>query len=285
MTREEALDLLGLKLDATDDQIDKAYRQASKHLHPNAAGGGDRERWEALLHARDIARARSNGDLVPVSLVRELVREQERALEKRDRRQERAAETKRASQAVVRRHTSRLDERKRSAWAVGVGMAAITLLTSLLKAIVFTGSNFEQDAFVTALISTCGVASIGLGLIGLTAQTRAQRLEHEIEDVTNQLSQKAEWLSLFREIRRHGEVEEPPWSPEEFAEAISEWADAVGPVDHRSLASTASTVGSRDFGRLMIAKGLELELLAEETEESEGEPRVSYNLLLRSAEG
>lgn len=45
-------DTLGVRRDATQDDIKQAYRRQSKSMHPD--NGGDRDRWNEFLHAYEV---------------------------------------------------------------------------------------------------------------------------------------------------------------------------------------------------------------------------------------
>lgn len=53
MTKREAAALLGLKPDATAEQIKKAYRRLAMRLHPDKVGGS-RIRFQEIMLARDV---------------------------------------------------------------------------------------------------------------------------------------------------------------------------------------------------------------------------------------
>jgi DnaJ-like protein len=272
----EAYGVLGIDEGASREEIESAYRRAAKLAHPDVAGG-DRDRWDLLIEARDLLLGARGGDLVPVHVAVELARVQEKALIRIDERHERAGATQGEVQSVVRRHTSNLDRRQRAAWAAGIFSGGIALAVAVLRAVVLTGPSAEQNAVFATMIAVFALAAAGAGAVGFVARTRAEHLRHMIEDVTNQLSQRAQYLRVLTEIRQ-ASGREPPWEAESFDEAIDEWTDVVGRGERASLAFTASRIGPRDFGRLVVAKGLELGVLEEATREVEGLLIVSYGL-------
>jgi hypothetical protein len=275
MTLQEAAGLLGTGTDADAVAIKAAYRQAAKRAHPDSPEGSTRK-WDELLEARDLLMGVSKGqELVPISVAVELARTQDKALALREDHQDRITEADSTLHEIVRRQTSKLNERKRSAWALGVGAGGIALVVTLLRAVALVGLGGPENAGVVTGISILSVAAGVAAAVGWVLRIRAERIAHLIEDATTQLSSRGQYARVLGEIEREGYLQ-PPWTPDEFDQAIEEWALSVGSYEPRSMAVTALRVGCADFSRLVIVKGLELGLLTEETANDDGGIAITY---------
>jgi hypothetical protein len=275
MTPQEAADLLGTGMDADPAAIKAAYRRAAKRAHPDSPEGSTRK-WDEILEARDLLMGASKGqELVPISVAVELARTQDKALALREDHQDRIAEVDATLHEIVRRQTSKLNERKRSAWALGVGAGGIALVVTLLRAVALTGLGGQENVAVVTVISVLSVAAGAAAAVGWILRIRAERIAHLVEDATTQLSSRGQFARVLGEIEREG-YHSSPWTPDEFDEAIDEWALQVGSYEPRSMAVTALRVGRADFSRLMIAKGLELGLLTEEMIDVDGGFAITY---------
>lgn len=273
----EARDLLGVGKHATRQEMQSAYRHVAKEAHPDAVNGSD-DKWEALSEAHDLlmSRAESSQELVPLSLALDLVRVQEKGLVLREKQKQRAAKAEATLKSIVRSQTSRLDERKRKAWAVGVGVGGIAIVVTLLRAVALTGIAGEENAVVVLVISLLSVvAGIAAGW-GWFFRVQTERLAHFIEDATAQLSDPGQYVQVLNEIEVEG-GHSPPWTPGELEEAVDEWSIQIGDFDRRSMGMQALKIGKFDFTRLLIAKGLELELLEEKTRQQSGALSLVYH--------
>ncbi len=280
MEAERACELLGIDSGESKDEIEHAFRRVAKKAHPDSEDG-DREAWDRLVEARDLLLARLPGaDLIPSKVALEVARSQELTLDRLEKRREQATATEGELRSVVRRHTSRLDRRKRESWALGVIAGGLAAAVAVMRAVVLTGPNVDQNAFIAGLIAVLALGSGAAGLVGFMSRARVEHLTQAIEDVTNQLSRKAEYLRLLTEIKRVTD-RTPPFESEALDEAIDEWSHLVGREEPESLAYTATRIGARDFARLFVAKGLELGVLKESTLEVDGELWVTYYVVDR----
>jgi hypothetical protein len=275
MTTEEACRRLGVSHDASREQIEHAFRRIAKEVHPDLTEG-DRELWDRLVEARDVLLGEAAGkDLVPVSVAIELARTSEKTLDRLEGRRERTTATQGEVRSVVHRHTSRLDRRKRDAWALSLASGGIAASVAIMRAVVLTGPSADENAIIAGLIAAFTLLAGFAGLAGFASRARAEHLGHEIEDITNQLSQRSQYLRVLTEIKRVSDTA-PPFEAEALDEAIDVWSSVVGPDEPASLALTAMRIGARDFARIFVAKGLELRILEESTIEVDGELWVTY---------
>jgi hypothetical protein len=109
----EAVALLGLDGGASVAEVRSAHSRLAKERHPDA--GGSTAEMAALNEARVVALAfASNGTetMVPISVVKDLVRSQINLAQDRSERKE---ATDRAQRAIVRYEVDRLERRRRSA--------------------------------------------------------------------------------------------------------------------------------------------------------------------------
>jgi hypothetical protein len=276
MTKKEAYDLLKIPGDASRAEIDAAFRKASKTTHPDTERG-HRDQWDRILQARDLLIEPSNGQaVVPLDTALELARTQERAIVRHEQVRRHEVASERAMHAIVRRQTSRLDERRRTAWAFGVSAGGIGALVLLLRAVALTGLGDMENGIVVVAIS---ILSIGAGVaaaVGWVYRTRAERIGHFVEDATTQLSNRGQYIQVLSEIEREG-GHIPPWRLDELEEAVDEWSLQVGIHELGSLASSALRIGHRDFAQLLITKGVELDLLAENIVDVGGGTSITYS--------
>lgn len=274
MTADEARTVLGVAPDASIAQIGAAFRRAAKQAHTDTESG-DRDEWERVVAARDALL--DHGDaLVRVDIAQALVRSQSQALERVEKRNERTAATESAVRSVMLRHTSPLDRKKRAAWTAGAVAAGVGTLITVIRTVAVGATGYSEGVAIAAFMAGAYIVAGLFTLIGFVLQFRAQQLTHAVEDVTAQLSRRANYLSLLNEIRESAYLP-MPWGTEEFNDAIEEWAETTS-RHPSSLASTARDIGSRDFAELVIAKGVELEVLDEEAEEMEENFFVSFRI-------
>jgi ABC-type multidrug transport system fused ATPase/permease subunit len=282
MTVEEACELLDVQPDASEEEIGSGFRRAARSTHTDAPGG-NRADWDRVVEARDILLGQHPGQtLVRIDVAKELVRSQSEAIERLEQRNERAAATASALQSVTLRHTSSLDRRKRSAWMAGAAAAALGTLITVIRTVAISGTGTTETVAIAAFMAGAYFGAGALAIWGFVLQFRAEQLTHAIEDVTAQLSRRANYLQALNEIRQTSELPDE-WLIDDFEHAIDDWADATASSHPSSLASTAREIGSRDFGELVISKGLELDVLDESTYEDDGELFVTHAIKLKDS--
>jgi uncharacterized protein YhaN len=277
MTREEACAILGASAGASSEEISNAFRKAARRTHTDSPTG-DRAEWDRVVEARDLLLGKDPGSsLVRVDLAQELVRGQNEALERVEQRREQADATQSALQSVTLRHTSSLNRRKRTAWTMGAIAAGLGTLLTIVRTVAISGTDRPEETVIAASLAGAYFVAGVFVLVGFLLQFKAQQLGDAIEDVTAQLSRRANYLELLNEIRGTSHLP-AAWLMVDFEQALEEWTDATASHHPTSLASTAREIGARDFGELVIAKGLELGVLSEKTEEDEGEFFVLFGI-------
>ncbi len=220
--------------------------------------------------------------MVRVDVAKELVRSQTEAIERLEQRNERAAATERTLQSVTLRHTSPLARRKRSAWVAGAVAGALGAITTLIRTVAVSGTGKVEEAAIIAFLAAAYLVAGSLAVWGFLLQFRAEQLTHAIEDVTAQLSRRANYLQILNEIRQESDLSDQ-WGIYEFEQAIDYWVDATATNHPSSLAATAREIGSWDFGELLLSKGLELDVLRESTYEEDGELFVTHTIQVKPA--
>lgn len=150
-------------------------------------------------------------------------------------------------------------------------------IVTLIRTVAVSGTGDSEGAAIVLFLAGAYLASGALAVWGFVLQFRAERLTHAIEDITAQLSRRANYLQILNEIRQESWLSEE-WGIDEFEQSIDEWVDATASHHPSSLAATAHEIGPRDFAELLISKGLELDVLRERTHEDGGELFVTHSV-------
>jgi hypothetical protein len=280
MTLDEACAVLEVSPDASREEISRAFRQAARTAHTDSPDG-DRAAWDRVVEARDVLQARPSETALVRDIAREVAKVQSNGLERLERRREHEAATRSTLQSVTLRHTSPLLRRQRSAWLAGAAAGALGAIATVIRTVAINGTgNSEAAALVGFLTGAYLIAGV-LTARGFLLRFQAERLGHAIEDVTAQLSRRANYLQILNEIREQSWLSDE-WMIGEFEQAIDEWVAATATSRPSSLAATAQEIGSRDFCELLIAKGLELEVIRERTYEDEGELFVVHSIRIEA---
>lgn len=147
MQYREAFQPLGLDPNASADEIQQAYHKLAKTDHPDS--DGYHRLMVSLNEARDVAISHGgNTQLVPINLVHELARTQERAVARVEQRAERRGAVERNVRSLIRYQTSRFIRRKRTVQAVAYAGSGATALTGLLRAVALTGLDTSESIVV-----------------------------------------------------------------------------------------------------------------------------------------
>ena len=241
-----------------------------------------------LNQARDVALAwRSGTELVPVSVLGEMALAQQRVVALEERRaREQAATT--AMHAVVRHHVSKYTARKRQAQAIAAVGAGLTALT-----VVFKSTAGETIYGVVApqtlayIVLVLGIATAVVGFLVWVFSARAQRMEILIEDATTAMRDRGTYYALIAEIERTS-GDKLPWLSQDVPSVVRKWiafeaqpkptadssnGDAAGGI---SLMNLGQRIGPHDFAKLLVASGLALDLLGEQTVRVNETPSVQY---------
>jgi hypothetical protein len=278
MERLEALTELGLDGSATREQIESAWRGAIKVVHPEGTHP-DPDAARRLNEAREVALVGLEGSagdaLVRLSEVMDLVRAQAQQPVA-------VAGAERALRRVVMHHVGLLAYRKRERTvlaAISGGLAAaLGVITAIIRA-------YDSTRYLLGFVAaTLGLLAAVLGFLAWRVSIAEQTLRLQLEEAAETLSDRAAFVDTINEIGL-GRF----WTRADLHGALDRWEIPDGPWDrtrgsivglgpsYRSvpLARTAERIGPVDFGRLLVAKGIELGLI-EESATTDGNGIVGY---------
>jgi len=294
MTYDEAVRRLGLEAGASSSAIKARYGELARKLHPDTGRSTASDKLMAKLNvAREVAlrgpspataggktshqAGRTTGQqLVPVSVISEVVRAQQQALTRTEERRRTSAD---ATRAIVRHETTRLVRIKRLATAAAGVAAGATALTAVIRAVAVPGISDAGSNEMEVVIIVFGVVAASAGAVAWVFNMRAQSVEHLVEDATDALGDRATYLAIITEIvRSSGRA--LPWKAHDLRSAVSKWVNEIGYRERDSVAALAQRVGVPDFTRLLVAKGAELEVLEESVVSADGTPVVEYQLTI-----
>jgi hypothetical protein len=232
----------------------------------------------ALNEARDIALENADADgeaMVPVSVVRDLVRTQTDLV--RDQAERREA-TDRAQRAIVRYEVDRLERRRRTAGLAATISGGLGLLVGFLRAAVLSGVRDVQSERFALAIAIAAIVAGAFALVAWTLSVRVKYFENLVKDAGDALSDRGAYLEVIAEIEERS-GKSSPWIRGELHEAISAWIEEIGLNVRGSVAELALRVGPEYFTKLLVAKGLELGVMEEKIASPEGGLRIEYVLV------
>ena len=276
VTPAEGLARLGLQMGATREQIDDAWRTAMKVVHPDVGVTPDEVMAQQLNEAREAAlrplSVRTSDALVPLASSGSIVEPGTSA----------ELPSQRAMRSVVMHHVGRIAYRKRQA-AVAAGLSA---LVGAVLALTSAFAKFDFESTRQAVrywgFGLWVVAAV-VGMLAVRIAGLQRSLEMELDEVGETLSDRAAVSDTFREIELpmfftradlHDALER--WRPDPavaarqprrrpLIELLAAMAVISAPT-YRSvpLARTARRIGPVDFGKLLLAKALELGMVQED---------------------
>jgi hypothetical protein len=290
MQRDEALMKLGLRSDATREEIQAAWRAQMRIVHPDSGSAPNSDLARELNEARDVALSQTPSTALARSDVLQELISSNASLARAP---SLAAASERAIQRIVTHHVGRLTSLRRlrtAIAAVAVGLAAITAIVRSTLRPAIAGANI--DAFDTATGVTIAVLALvgaALGFWAWTVRTREEMLSLDIEGAAATLDDKGTYLDTIREIGLRED-----WTLTELRRAVGDWTQAETGDDWRvsrvlfepreaPFQWLARRIGRVDFGRLLLTKGLEHGFLEEGEVQREGGVRFGYRLTGRSA--
>lgn len=283
MERARALEVLGLDETASRDEIESAWRSAIKNVHPDSGKESDADAVSEILDARKVALSEGNASstgLVPLARVTDLIKLQQGEIAAK------ARASEQAMRGVVMHHIGTLAFRRRQRTilaGISAGVATVLgLLTALIR--VSPDADIEVQSLLGTMTGAFALIAAGLGLLAWRIATLERSLQMELDDVAETLSDKAAFSDTINEVGL-GSF----FTKSQLQEAIREWSANGMPSGARSpssglfggmyrsvpLASTAHAIGPVDFGKLFLAKGIELGLL-EEVERETSDGSVDY---------
>jgi hypothetical protein len=274
VNKGEACALLGVPERATPEEINQAFRAQIKAAHPDVASEpSDNAAAARLNEARAVALGLESqrGDLVPIDAVAAIVRAQQQVARATD-------ASERAFNQVVRNHVGRISSRKRTAIVRGAVASSVAIIVGAIGGVVRASNSGAAGVVLIGIAGYAALVGVLFGLLALKASTQERLLTLELADADDTLSDRADLSAALDEIgldafftRRELYDALRVWRVPESAEAAE--PDLVRAMlrfyvgsEYRSvpLAVTAARIGHVDFGKLLLAKGLELGLIQED---------------------
>jgi len=282
MTRDEAIQILGVPHSATPDEIQDRFRELARAQHPDT--GGTSDEMSELLEARRIAlSAATSSALVPLDAVKELVRAVSSAALVREQRRE---DTQRVIREIRRHHTSRLRRAKNSAWFMTALSAGATLLTTQLLPKV---ERLTPEALPTSFALIAGVTAF----IAWILSTRAEAISLALDELADHLDDKTSLVNVLHDIMPIEKLRQG-WTRGELLESTRRWIDqlrraglpASGVIANAAAESRrlegipglVQRIGASDFVKLIVAKGRETGVVEEQEEIIEGRLLMRFHL-------
>lgn len=271
MEVKKAFEILGLHESATESEIEASFRSLALARHPDR-GGSDAEMQE-LNTARSVANSVArNTAIIPISVVKDIVAATTNALTIRS---EISRDIGVAVSQIKEKATGQLKQSRQMATLVGgVSAAALFLGKDLPEA--FLGSLAGPDM--------SAVFSIAFLFVGMIAAVMYWKITNEIDQMERSTDEFSAYLSsrpnyaLFMDHVTQGSDN---WTHDELAEYL-ERRSFAGVLKERNWARLAYQIGSDVLARLLVSKGLELDLLKRE-EITDGRRLIErYSLALKN---
>jgi hypothetical protein len=134
MTREDALEILGLSSEATDGDVRQRFRELAKAVHPDV--GGNEKALAQLLEARGtLLGDEDGGALVPITQVTDLVRAATGSLAAREEQRELREQTRALVDQLLRARTNPLRELRRRAGFLTALAGVFAVFAQVLRAL------------------------------------------------------------------------------------------------------------------------------------------------------
>lgn len=290
-----------------EDERRARYLALVKRAHPDGSGHDDLLRM--LVDVYEQANARSTRAASVELAVRDILGDELTRL-RRNERHVRRDDSKRVVEDIVRHHTSGLAQAKRQGRAASLAIAGIAALVALLRTlglntieVTDAAGDANEVAWISptvrvVLFSVLAVLSAVIALLAWRASARAAWMESTIEDAARTLGDKNSYLRALAEVRRGSSLGDT-WNHDELRDAIDTWAQAeasVRPSRLRAYESArallhgralrhsvplrelALVCGATDFASLLIAKGMELDLVLEERVSAPDGPQFIYRV-------
>ena len=241
--------------------------------------------------ARDIAVAAHQGaGVVPWNGGAELAAATERALV---RYQEVHTAAEAAMKELTRTHVNRLrDLRNRAATAAGAAAIAALIPQGVDLIVEFAGPS----KIVAASLTGYGfLVAVVFGVRAVRTSARARGNELAIDEIEQTLDDKERLARVLTELKVYEGLRR--WTADDVASSVHRWLDetnGLGPwpssglisvrallagrtidSDH-SIVAAARTVGVDDFTRVLLRKGVERQLVAENDKWADGRLQVTY---------
>jgi hypothetical protein len=264
------MQLLELEEGFGEEEVKAAHRRLAKDAHPDTGETSDAEKLPALGEARDL--------LLGAGGSTALVTREDLAVVLR--KQGELVRISQESEATVKRvvvhHVGKLAAaRARRLTVSGLG-AVIGLLLTGVGALSHTEMFPLLQPALLVVGSLLSIVSLALAAAALLGKEREERLQLEIEEAGETLADKGALVGTLAELGLDGF-----FTREELQDAIYYWSEMDNEVevirfkDRVPLSRVAAKIGPVDFARLLLAKGLESEMI-EEAEEPGDDVEVRY---------
>jgi hypothetical protein len=260
MNENDAFELLGIPLKASEDLINSRFRELAALNHPDK--GGDNHSMKELLFARDRAleavRRRSHE---PVDVLGEVVRINTEVSTRMEQREI----TKKILSDLIQEHTRLYEKIKAKAVILGLlsGLGALVGTRLIIL--------FEIPWGLTNLFAALAVLS---GFIYLFSSSSSAELKRMLEETNEILDNKSFYLGLLHVINLTP-LETQPWTKQQLESCIGNWL-GVKSNELSGLRKLALKIGVTDFSGLLLSKGIELGIIKEEEIIEEGRGLVKY---------
>ncbi len=196
MTIEDAFSMLGLPIEATEKEIEKAYKSKSKKYHPDKPGG-ESTIQSKLNKSREVALAYSKikTAVVPLNTAQSLQR-----VEKELEIQRIAANLNEKVNTAKKRSTSTLNAMKTTAWVIG-GISGLFALIGNNLLSLFAGDSTIGIILIYILVI--------FGIAGGYFQIRVNQIQDRIDSFRGALLDKrqcANKLATVLGYKNYGEL-------------------------------------------------------------------------------
>lgn len=271
MERIDAMRLLKLEENFSEGDVKAAHRRLAKEAHPDTGEMPNpgklatlREAREALLRSEESTTLVTRGDL---SLALKKQGELTRILQR----------SEATVSRVVMHHVGKLAAaRNRQLTLSGLG-TLIGLLTTSVGALARADFGPTLQRSLVLIGGTFTICSLMIGALALFNKEREERLRLETEEAGETLTDRGALAGTLTELSLDGF-----FTREDLQESIFYWSEMDNEIeminfrDHKPLSRVAAKIGSIDFARLLLAKGLESGMLEEAEETIEKHVHYGY---------
>lgn len=274
MDEAEAFEILNLPASSSNEEIEERFREMVPENHPDQRGENDD--LKRLTEARDVALSQDSTDLELVESTLDTIAEKQIA------RDERRIEAEKTVERLKRRSTSKYRRRRHLSILSGVITAGVVGMYRFIQNAEFFTLNPVILIFVLSYIG-------GFGVVSAFFHLSMKNIESLINDADDALEDKMRFIQLLEDIGMDFQSD-PSFTRSELEDKIEEWRkDPDNPTNPLSLIifpqaldfkRLAQLVGTTDFTRLLIRKGLAKQIFKEDESLEEGNWTVRYRLNL-----
>lgn len=274
MEIKEAYKVLELKIDSSQEEIEKKFKDLVKSNHPDK--GGDLDKMQKINEARDLAVEYSQNRSL-IKIVHEITRSESNILVRSNQIDKEVGSIYRRAQ---RRVGNRLRSMKDLTGLLGLVAGIGTLIVSKVIPII----DFPKSSFTPTVLL---LATVVLSIYYLLFNNRIKKLENNVEDFKESLDDKELFHDLLLEII--GDQAGEYVSKDELNKIIDHWAgghsNQNGSTALLLLSTSASPqriyrlIGSKDFMKMILLKGEQFDFIAKNENNNKGRFKVHYKVL------